>query len=280
MAFTLVELLVVIAIIAVLIGLLLPAIQRVRIAAARIQSMNNLKQIILATHSFADANGQDLPNVTGFNYRTRTLDLSMFLMILQYLEERNVYTVFKDTFPSSSIGGQFVIYPYVSPSDPSIPGQPKGMLSYAANAQVFVPRANFRTIRDGTSNTVGFAEHYSFNCRGVEFMWMLNNEPIVFLNPVPGGITVTRGGTFADPKAGDVVPVTAGGGSKGSVPGLTFQAGPPIAECDPRLAQTPYSSGMLASFMDGSVRTLASGISEANYWGLITPAGGEVVSDF
>src|SRR5438105_12985361 len=101
--FTLIELLVVIAIIAVLIGLLLPAVQKVREAAARSQSSNNLKQIALAMHNFNDANGTRLPqlNDTAPNAPNMTTNnqgaglASIFFNILPYIEQDNVYRIFQ-----------------------------------------------------------------------------------------------------------------------------------------------------------------------------------------
>src|SRR5918912_3508 len=84
-AFTLIELLVVIAIIGVLIGLLLPAVQKVREAASRIQCANNLKQMALACHTFHDANNAIPPVDMADNYATWAV------YILPYIEQDNLF---------------------------------------------------------------------------------------------------------------------------------------------------------------------------------------------
>ena len=101
--FTLIELLVVIAIIAILIGLLLPAVQKVREAAARSTCSNNLKQIALACHNYESAQGK-LPPPRGTNYPGFTAYRGWMCEIMPYMEQDNLRREIGDTWPGGFSG--------------------------------------------------------------------------------------------------------------------------------------------------------------------------------
>jgi prepilin-type N-terminal cleavage/methylation domain-containing protein len=277
--FTLIELLVVIGIIAILMGLLLPAVQKIRDAANRAKSQNNLKQIALATHNYESAHDY-FPAVNGQPAEVYRGE-SLFIAIAPYLEQTRASFY------------QGFIRTYVSPADPTVFAHlfsaPIPVSSYAANAQVFQGVPTWATFVDGTSQTIAFAEHYAYDCNGVTFL----AEKSLSFNPVLRRATFADGGPILSGNTfDDVYPAPGPGGTQPSRPGVTFQVAPrfrgttgllteyggPVAPpgwCDPGLAQTPHRGGMLAAMGDGSVQTISPGVDVIVYWGAVTPAGGE-----
>jgi prepilin-type N-terminal cleavage/methylation domain-containing protein len=176
--FTLIELLVVIAIIAVLIGLLLPAVQKVREAAARSQSMNNLKQMGIAIHGLASRTEGLLPPAAGTWTGTSGPNGSLFAHLLPDIEQDNLYKKYVQGTVNGAKSFQDAtesVKTYNAPLDASNPGTvaSPGLTSYASNGAVFgvtdggTARFPAQFNAKGTSNTVIFFERFGSTAGGV-----------------------------------------------------------------------------------------------------------------
>jgi prepilin-type N-terminal cleavage/methylation domain-containing protein len=296
-AFTLIELLVVIAIIGVLIGLLLPAVQKVREAAARTECGNNLRQLGLAVHNF-HSNYRGLPPVEGYGAGVtptippaygpkKSLDGTsgtIFFYLLPFLEQNNIYNQAGGN--SMNVGG-FVVKGFLCPSNSvdatgmqSAEVQRDGFAScdYAANAQAFDPRLMLsitQQVPDGSSNTIAFAERMR-NCLGPGTPGNPITQPAWAWNTIMNQNDPYASPTFgADPgknlgQMSGVVPT--GPWAAQFLPG--FQAGVAPIQCNYAVTQSGHTGSMQVCLFDGSVRPVAPGLSADTWFRACTPNDG------
>jgi prepilin-type N-terminal cleavage/methylation domain-containing protein len=289
-AFTLIELLVVIAIIGILIGLLLPAVQKVREAASRTRCSNNMKQLCLAVASYADNYRSRLPSSSGQKVVNQTtFPVSLNFLLFPYVEQQSVYnTVLPPPGAGIDAGavvgtdgtfGDIPMAVFLCPSDSSTTngltvytnannGITYAACNYAHNLALYASYPNqtvnyykaaytIATIPDGTSNTISFAERIG-NCgTGFSSTRDLPTQTHAQVNT----------SSFGDP--------VLLGGSAASLPLPEF--GVTQATCTGKTATSGHPGVMVVGMVDGSVRTMGSGVSQTTFWQLVNPADGQVI---
>jgi type II secretory pathway pseudopilin PulG len=297
--------LVVIAIIAILIGLLLPAVQKVRAAAARTQSQNNVKQIALAVHSYHDTNGTVPPLAdrvaAGKNYA------SVYFFILPYIEQTPIYTLGMtnggvwENSPNNA--GSMTIKTYISPRDTSNPlvpwretnGGAWAVGNYGANHAIFgvpcgsntISKMTLVQITDGTSNTVGFAEQYG-RCGVGDTDYTSGSPPSNYYEKL-WAYRVNwywqRGPYFDTRLMSSGMLGTAQGDNSACTPIATSTAAvpqnmPSVQACNPYFVQAMDAGGCVVGMMDGSGRLVSSSVDPTMWVRALWPRDGFPLGDW
>jgi prepilin-type processing-associated H-X9-DG protein/prepilin-type N-terminal cleavage/methylation domain-containing protein len=291
--FTLIELLVVIAIIAILIGLLVPAVQKVREAAARMSCSNNLKQLAIACHSYHDAIGTLPTNGPQATYSMSGANWSWLARILPYIEQGNLYTQLG--IPNSALGGQAGlaagIKTFQCPSDNT--SQPR---TNTADIGGTVGQTNYKGCCGSNWAWGSYAIGGSPTSNGLD----QGNGIFYRTDGVPGTsghgplkITTITDGTSNTFMIGEDIPLlnrwcawpysNAAVGTCAIPLNSAMQSGQPGFNNpgdwpDIYSFRSRHTNGANFAFADGSVQFINQGIDLTTYRGLATYAGGEVVS--